>query len=972
VRRCFPIANAHLQPPARTHSDPGRKQGFMPTSAHDRFQRVDAAFDAVLDQPTAAQSAFIDRIAAEDPTLRGDLLQLLRAHHRSSVLDAAIAPLLNDAARDLDSSATTRVGPFRIERAIGEGGMGQVFLGVRDDGHFEQRVAIKLMRHASAGLMRRFLEERRILASLEHPRIARLIDGGITTDGLPYFAMEFIDGEAIDRYCASRHLSIDDRLALFEQVCEAVSYAHQHLVVHRDLKAGNILVDADGHVKLLDFGIAKLLDSLEGDAPVELTRTGMRVMTPEVAAPEQFRGDGVSTATDVYALGLLLYRLLTGERPYELRDRSISEVERLVCEVDPPLPSTRAGEADRRRIAGDLDLIVMTALRKQPERRYQTADALAAEVRRFREGRAILARSDTLSYRTRKFLARHRTAVAVAALAMVAIGLGVARERALRRRAEIEARTATEVQKFLVSVFEVTDPYAWEEPERGMISARALLDRGARRIDSTLTTEPEVQAELRTTLGRVYASLGLYEKAAPLLQRALDQQMRLHGASDTSVARTMDALGSTLTQLDKLDDAERLLSAALEIRRRELGTRNAATAENMTHLATLFEQRDRLAAAESLHAGALAINSAISGDSSTEAAGNMNDLALVYYRGGAFAKAESLYRRSLDVELHRLGEHHALTATTMHNLAQVLDAQGQMDEAEQYYRRSLAAKRQVLGDAHPSVTIGLNNFGVFLANSRGRLDEAESLIREAIRLDRQIFGPRHSYVAEGLRNLGAVERAQGRFVQSDSALRAAIDIDRAVLGEHNERIALIYAQLATTRYQLGDSLDAVRLTRESLSRFQSLLGPTHRNTVTLTGNLARLLVEVGKPAEAESLARSARIAMASMSSADRGQVIAMDRTLGAALTAQGRSKEALPLLEHALGEARSAFGDDSFRTAHVKLSYATALMAEGRYSEASALARSAYASLESQRKVQPRLFAQAVTLLARAKGVGSP
>ncbi len=446
--------------------------------------------------------------------------------------------------------------------------------------------------------------------------------------------MEFVDGEPIDRYCATHALSIDDRLALFEQVCEAVSFAHQHFVVHRDLKPGNILVDADGQVKLLDFGIAKLLDSLGRDTPVDLTRTGMRVMTPEVAAPEQFRGNAVSTATDVYALGILLYRLLSGERPYELRDRSISEIERLVCEVEPPLPSTRASESDRRRLTGDLDLIVMTALRKQPERRYQTADALAAEVRRFREGRAILARPDTLTYRTRKFLARHRTAVAVVALAIVALTVGIVRERSLRRHAEIEARTATEVQNFLISVFEVTDPYAWEEPERGMISARDLLDRGARRVDSTLTAEPEVQAELRTTLGRVYANLGLYDKAAPLLQRAssISASPVPAGASDTSVARTMDALGATLTKLDKLDDAERLLSGALEIRRRELGIRNAKTAENMTNLATLYEERGRLAAAESLHTGALAINRAIYGDSSAQAATNLNDLALVHYR----------------------------------------------------------------------------------------------------------------------------------------------------------------------------------------------------------------------------------------------------------------------------------------------------------------------------------------------------
>ena len=939
----------------------------MSSSANDRHQRLDAAFDALLDQPSLEQSAFVDRIAAGDPTLRADLLDLLRAHRRPSVLDRSLptdASWAGEPSEQSDAPAAGRVGPFRIERAIGEGGMGHVFLGVRDDGQFAQRVAIKVIRNASGGLVRRFLEERRILASLEHPHIARLIDGGITDDGLPYFAMEYIDGEPIDRHCATAKLDLDERLGLFTQVCDAVSYAHRHLVVHRDLKPGNILVTTSGQVKLLDFGIAKLLDSVDRER-IDLTQTGLRVMTPEVAAPEQFRGEEVSTATDVYALGMLLYRLLTGDRPYDLRDKSLSDVARLVCETDPPLPSTRAAESERRRIAGDLDLIVMTALRKQPERRYQTADALAEELRRFRDGRAILARPDTLAYRTRKFVGRHRVSVALATVAVAALTVGAGRERVLRARAEVEARKATEVQDFLVSVFDVPDPYAWDEPERGTMSARQLLDRGVHRIDSTLVDQPEVQAELRTTMGRVYANLGLFSDAAPLLQRALAQQTRLRGETDTSVARTMDALGSVLTRLDRHDDAERMLSGALAIRRRSLGERSPTTAENITHLATLFEERGRLASAESLHAEALAIHRGLRGDSSAEAAGSMNDLALVKYRRGAYADAEPLYRRALDIQVRRLGERHASTAATMHNLAQTLEQLGRSDEAEQYYRRSLAAKRAVLGDLHPSVTIGMNNFSLFLANVRGEVDEAETMAREALRLDQQIFGPRHTYVAEGLRNLGFILRAKAEFTRSDSALRAALAIDRELLGERHERMAMLYSQLATTRYQLGDSLDAIRLTRESLSRFAASLGPTHPNTLTMMTNLARLLVEAGKPAEAESLVVAARAGFDSTRASDRTTALAAERVLAAAFVAQGRTDTALALLDHALAGTRSAFGDGNYRTAHVKITYGSALVARGRYADAAPLARSALASLEPVRKAQPRLYAQASALVAR-------
>jgi len=933
-------------------------------STSDRFQRIDAVFDAVLDLPEDEQAAYIDNACSDDGELRAEVLQLLKAHHRAGILDMSIArftPLVLDEPQ----SHADRIGPFRIVRSLGEGGMGQVFLGERADGQFDQRVAIKLIRHPAPGLVRRFLEERRILALLDHPNIARLVDGGITANGLPYFAMELIDGQPIDQYCATQNLSLDERLALFESVCDAVSYAHQHLIIHRDLKPANILVTPDGRVKLLDFGIAKLLEMPGSRQTMKETQTGMRVMTPDVAAPEQMLGGQVSTATDVYALGVLLYTLVAGERPYDLEGKSLGEVERIVSEHVPPPPSSRAPASIQRRVRGDLDLIVMTALQKKEERRYQSPAALVLDLQRFRRGHAILARADSVGYRMQKFVARHRAAIGVAAVLVLAIAAGGMRERILRNRAELEARKATEVEDFLIKTFAVADPFAWSEADRGAISARDLLDRGVRRIDSTLIDQPEVQAELRAVFGRVYSNLGLIKQATPLLERSLAQRVSLFGENDTSVATSQNLLGQALAAQDKHDEAEKLLRASLALRRKVYGNKHPATADAMEHLATLLQDRSRLAAAESLFRESLASVRAIYGDSTPEPANAINNLALVRQLQGAFAEAEPLYNQALAIQVRRLGEHHALTAATMQNLAQMLQLSGKLDLAEQYYRRSLVAKRAVLGDAHPSVTIGLNNLGVFLVNYRpNALDEAESLTREALALDKKIFGERHTYVAEGLRNLSMVLRTKGQLASADSVIREALDIDRAILGERHEKMASLYGNLGQIRYQMGDSLGAVRFARESFNRYRDLLGDKHRNTLITASNLARALTEAGQPVEAESLARVAMAGFDSAKTGERQPWVSAHRVLGAALLDQGKVDAAIVELQANVALSLKDYGEKSFRTAHARLSYGTALMAKGRYADAGPILRAAYAVMKEHRTDQPRIARQSDRAMA--------
>jgi eukaryotic-like serine/threonine-protein kinase len=508
------------------------------------FHQIDALFDRALDLTDEEQAAFLAQTCAHDPELRNQVQRLLDAKRRAGAF--LESPAIELAAPLLDSFLLVeanpgqnfaRLGPFRIVRELGTGGMGAVFLGERDDGLFQQRVALKLVqqRAGATDLIQRFLEERRILALLEHPGIARLVDGGISADGQPYFAMEFVEGEAIDRYCDGRQLGIDQRISLFLPVCEAVQYAHQHLVVHRDLKPSNILVSADGQVKLLDFGIAKLLDPLAATNDDPLTRTGVLPMTPEYAAPEQIRGEPISTATDIYALGVLLYALLTGRRPYEVRGRSPAELERIVCDVEPPRPSARfegTGAEDdqterahargaqpqrvRRRLRGDLDLIVMKALRKDPARRYATVSALQEDLHRFLTGRPVHARPDSAGYRIRKFVRRNRTSVAAACVTIAALIGATAISASQMREAERQRDVAVQDAKRKQAMSEVQTVLASDSrgPGGRSLSPVERVELAEQVLTRRFGSEPWLVAEVMTDLANT-----LYETGDRTAQR---------------------------------------------------------------------------------------------------------------------------------------------------------------------------------------------------------------------------------------------------------------------------------------------------------------------------------------------------------------------------------------------------------------------------------------------------------------------
>jgi len=543
----------------------------------ERWRRIEALFDEATGLAPAERDAFLSRACGDDLEMRRELESLLAADGEAAEFLAR--PVVTGAAPSPDPAlpAGKVIGHYRVGDKLGQGGMSTVYLATRADDAYQQSVALKILDCGSdrSDLAARFRAERQIMASLDHPGIARLLDGGTTDDGRPYLVMEYIDGVPLDRYCDEHRLAVDARIDLFRQVCAAVQYAHQNLVVHRDIKPSNILVSGDGVPRLLDFGIAKLLEGTRLPGTVEATMTGQRLMTPQYASPEQIEGGVITTATDVYSLGALLYLLLAGRFPYRLEATRSGALERAVVEQDPerpshavgrmpagprPTPSDLVGEDGptvdqlsearglrphqlRRKLRGDLDNIVLMALRKEPERRYASVGLLSEDLRRYRENEPVAARADTLRYRARKFVARHTVGVGVAAAVLTVIlvltaTLSVQAVRLARQRDEIQAERdkALAVSGFLEEVFAVSDP---DQARGETVTAREILDKGATRLTETLAGQPETQAALALAIGRAYMNLGLNDRAAPLLAQSLAQRERLRGPTDLDVADSL-------------------------------------------------------------------------------------------------------------------------------------------------------------------------------------------------------------------------------------------------------------------------------------------------------------------------------------------------------------------------------------------------------------------------------------------------
>ena len=772
----------------------------------ERHQRAWEILGACLASDAGERDGILDDACAGDRALRAEVEALLGAHAESGSFlerDETTAPTRPAAAR-AEPAAGQRIGPYKLLGLLSRGGMGTVYLAVRKYGEFEKRVALKLLQPEMAEqeeVRWRFRTESRILAALDHPNIARFLDAG-SEEGQHYFVIEYVEGQPVDEYCDAHKLATRERLELFRTVCAAVQFAHQNTVVHRDLKPANILVTAAGVPKLLDFGIAKLLNPeifSRSSAP-----TVLKPYTPEYASPEQVRGEPITTASDVYSLGVLLYELLTGHRPYRFSSYVPGEVVRTICEAEPERPSTvvlrreevpgprgievltprsvsetRDGEPGklRRRLAGDLDNIVLKALRKEPQRRYSSVEQLSEDLRRHLEGRPVSARGDSVAYRAGKFVRRHRLGVtAAAAFVLALLGFGIA--MAVQHVRLQEALAGEEfVTEFLIDLFEVSDPLA---PAGEPVSARKVLDRGRDRLATELHQRPEVQAKLRGAIGTIYGKLGEYDEAERLLRRSLAARRNLFGGPDPEVASNLNALAGVLRAKGEYDEVETLLREALEMRRALFGDRHSATAESLNDLASLLGFRGDFENAEALYREAIAIFRL---DNDREQLANtLNNLANLLQGRGELAAAERLFREALAIRREVLGPEHTLVANSLHNLAALLQKTGENVSAEALYRESLAILRQKLGDHHPWVGFSLAALASLLIEVREHA-EAERLVQEALTILRATLPEDHWQIhyADSMR--GACLTGLGLAIASEPVLLASYEALKVQQGD---------------------------------------------------------------------------------------------------------------------------------------------------------------------------------------------
>ncbi|MEM9552823.1 MAG: serine/threonine-protein kinase [Acidobacteriota bacterium] len=672
----------------------------------DLWPRLADLVDRALERPAEERLGFLEAECADEP-------ELFREARAMIELDSAQLETLAPPVFGLETPR--QIGPYEVLSVIGRGGMATVFRATRRDGEDPRIVAIKLLHRGFEDheVRRRFEREGQILARFRHPHIAALYGSGTLDDGRPYLVMEAIEGEPIDRHCRRHHLRLGQVLRLFQHVCRAVAYAHRNLVVHRDLKPSNILITEDGEPKLVDFGISKLLDA-DSRSPLTVTRQGWQMMTPQYASPEQIRGEPATTSCDVYGLGVVLYQLLVGRRPF---DGSAERLLQRILDEPPPRPSkAEPTRFDGRRLAGDLDNIVLAALEKDPKHRYGSVEQLDTDLEHHLTDRPVLARPAAWSYRLAKLVRRQRRLLLVAALAASLVLVTAWERERTHRDLQRQRDQALAVQDFLVEVFDQADPRLGHD---GSLEVRDILEQGIERVES-LGDQPQLQASFSQVLGRVYLNLGFFDRARPLLERALAAHREHHGEDSLEVAATRDLLGQLLDAVGEHDLAIDHLEHALERRRRET-------------------PRDDIALAAVL-----------------------NNLALARKHQGSQEQAETLARENLALRRQVWGRDHLEVAVGVNNLAYVLmgDPHTEAAELEALFAEGLELRRQHLGESHPDVAVSLNNLGSLLL-VEGDYESARHFLEQALDIWRRFLGEHHRDVLACRLNLITLEHRAG-------------------------------------------------------------------------------------------------------------------------------------------------------------------------------------------------------------------
>jgi serine/threonine-protein kinase len=842
----------------------------------------------------------------------------------------------------LSVPAGARIGPFTIVKQIGRGGMGEVYLATASDSPDGQELALKIMSPGlSERLLPRFERERQILATLDHPAIARHVGGGVTDDGRAYIAMEYIDGLAVDLHCDQQRLPVEQRLRLFIDIARAVQYAHRCMIVHRDLKPSNILVTKSDRVKLVDFGIAKLLDPVAGLAAEPLTRTGLQVMTPEYASPEQVVGGMVTAASDVYQLGVVLYELLTGSRPHRLTGSTSAEIERTICEQEPVAPSQAVvtGEASLEEVAaarltrpdrlvsqlkGDLDNIVLMALRKEPERRYQSVEQLIRDIERHLAGHPISARPDTVAYRLVKFIRRHPIGL-TASTVILALVLSFAGYLVQQRhhRVQQDAARAEQVAAFLEGLFDVAEPV----PGVGeTISAKDLLDRGAERISTDLSLQPQLQATLMGLLGDMYRKVGAYEPARQLLEQALTMRQQELGDAHAEVAESQSRLGLLYTDIGRFDEAELLYSQALQIQESSFGERSLEVAHTRVNLANLYLSIGMHDEAEPLLQDALATMKSRLGDDHEEVAAVLTDLSSLYWALGRYDEAEPLLLLAIEIFESSPNRDREL-AIALSDLGQLHARRGQYDEAERLLQRGYEVLEQKLGPKHPESAMSMKAIANLLVD-QSRYDEAEPIFQQVLDTLRSAYLGDHPQIGETLNDMALLHWSQGDYETTERLLRQALVIAERTLGAAHPDVAAVLNSLGALYWRQGRLSDAEAAYRRSLQVLEQSLGGDHPHAAVVLANLASVIGALGRHDQATALSERALVINEEAFGAEHPDVAASRCALASLHAECGAFDAAEQELEQALQVQESTFGDS-----HVDVAATLKLLCSVRYNQ---------------------------------------
>ena len=849
----------------------------------DDWARLNRWFDQLIDAPPEVRNAQLAHLQAADPALHEQLLQLLEmAQKPDPRLDpqqldrrAAWQVLESDAPR-AEPELGERIGAWRVERHLGRGGMGEVYEVARADGAYEQRAALKLILGDvnSKDFLERFARERQILAVLNHPGIARLLDGGEDARGRPFLVMEFVAGVSVDRYCEAHQPDIATRLRLFLQVADTVEHAHRQRVIHRDLKPSNILVSTEGQVKLLDFGIARVL--AEGSLEPSVTHTSL-LLTPQYCAPEQVLGLPMDSRTDIYQLGLLLFELLTGQRAQEPLDATPHALLQAVCVSDRPRPSSLVPAALARSLRGDLDWIVLKALRQEPLRRYASVQALSDDVRRYLDGAPVHARPETLGYRLGKFIRLHPwgvTSTAAAFLLMTAYAVTatfLVREVAAQRDlAAVQGRTKDQVLALITRMFQTANP---EQALGRDLTAKQLLDLSWPLIDTETSNQPEVQVELLNTLGETYRQLGDYPQALARLQRArelLEQHPQLPPVLQATSLRN---LGRVLIERGENDAAEVALLHARQLLETS-SSDQLGLAATLTELGYLQHKRRQSERAEPFYQAALEMYRRLPGDQRRARADVMERLAVAYSDQAKYAQAAALLQTTLELQQQLLPPGHPDIASNMANLAEQWRSLGRLDEAAMQYRKALTLFQQVRGAEHPETATVMNNLARVL-RAKGQLSEAEKLLQMALATRRKQLGDSHELVAMSLQDLGDVYRDMNDPAAAERHYRQALDILPA---EHAGRaaVSMRFGQLYEAR---GEWAAAAELYATALAIRRARVGNQHEWVADTLQRLGTVQLAQGLRSDGEAHLREALQILRLHSEPNDARVVAVTRAL---------------------------------------------------------------------------------------------